>query len=110
MESVRHHEPIPPVLLSEDDDGTVQVEDGHHRVTAYWLAGRERLEPYEYILIPRERRRPRFGGVADLLARVGLVLDAPHDRERLPVARLRPHVEWSEGLFRRDAERCSIAA
>jgi ParB-like chromosome segregation protein Spo0J len=34
--SVRAGDPIPPILLSEDEDETIQVEDGHHRVCAYW--------------------------------------------------------------------------
>ena len=70
VESVRCLDPIPPVLLSEDDDGSVQVEDGHHRVTAYWLAGRRELWPEEYILTARGRIRPRFGHICDLIARV----------------------------------------
>lgn len=68
--AVRARDPVPPVTVSEDDDGSLQVEDGHHRACAYALAGRTRLEPHEYVLLPRERRRPRFGRLADLLARV----------------------------------------
>lgn len=41
---------IPPVRLTEADDGTVQVDDGHHRIVAYALAGRSWLEPHEYKL------------------------------------------------------------
>lgn len=67
-------DPLPPLLLSEDDDGTVQIEDGHHRASAYWLAGRRQLRFEEYVLWPRARRRPRFGRIADLLSRVGLHL------------------------------------
>jgi len=53
VESIQRYDPIPPVLLSEDDDGSVQIEDGHHRVTAYWLAGRHTLWPDEYTLTAR---------------------------------------------------------
>lgn len=67
---VLHGEPLPPILLSEDEDGSVQIEDGHHRATAFWLSGRAHLEPHEYVLFPRTRRRPRFGRIADLVARV----------------------------------------
>lgn len=70
MACVRSGEPLPPILLSEDDDGTVQIEDGHHRATAFWLCGRGRLGAHEYLLFPRTRRRPRFGRLADLVARV----------------------------------------
>jgi hypothetical protein len=68
-------EPLPPILVSEDDDGTLQIEDGHHRATAFWLSGRTRLEPHEYLLFPRSRRRPRFGRIADLIARVSASSD-----------------------------------
>ena len=70
IESVLRGEPVPSVLLSEDDDGTIQIEDGHHRVTAYRLSGRRELERYEYELMPRERRRPRFGRIDDLIGRI----------------------------------------
>lgn len=63
-------DPLPPILISEDDDGSLQLEDGHHRALAYVLAGRARLERGEYVLIPRERRRPRFGRLVDLAVRV----------------------------------------
>jgi hypothetical protein len=61
--------PLPPIRLSEDTDGAVQIEDGHHRALAYWLAGRTRLHWGEYTLEPRGRRRPRFGGLSDLFVR-----------------------------------------
>jgi hypothetical protein len=69
IESIDRGDLLPPILLSEDDDGTIQIEDGHHRATAYWLAGRIRLEFHEYLLLPRERRRPRFGRIPDLISR-----------------------------------------
>jgi hypothetical protein len=94
MACVRSGELLPPILLSEDDDGTVQIEDGHHRATAFWLCGRVRLEAHEYLLFPRTRRRPRFGRLADLVARVraggGLVgLRGTMARGRDPPARSR---------------------
>lgn len=61
---------LPLILLSEDDDGTVQIEDGHHRACAYARAGRASLARAEYRLVPRERRRPRFGRLPDLMRRV----------------------------------------
>src|SRR5689334_17152927 len=63
-------DPIPPVRLAEAEDGTVQVDDGHHRAVAYWLAGRTGLRRHEYVLVQAGLRRPRFGRVADLAARV----------------------------------------
>ena len=66
--------PIPPILLSEDEDETIQVEDGHHRACAYWIAGRRQLEVDEYIVKPRDRWRPRFGRIVDLITRVRIEL------------------------------------
>ncbi len=59
--------------MVEVRDGTVQVDDGHHRVVAHWLAGRTRLNKDDYILIQADRARPRFGGVADLAGRMNLL-------------------------------------
>lgn len=73
IDSIRSGDAIPPILISEDDDGSVQIEDGHHRATAYVMAGRASLEPHEYLLVIRERRRPRFGTIKSLIARIGMV-------------------------------------
>lgn len=70
VESIRRGDPIPAILLSEDEDGSIQVEDGHHRATAYVLAKRDHLSPHEYLLIQRGRQRPRFGRIRDLITRV----------------------------------------
>ena len=70
VEAIRNGDPIPPIRLSEDDDGSIQVEDGHHRITAYWLAGKHRLESQDYILFPpSDRPRPRLGTVPDFVSR-----------------------------------------
>lgn len=67
--SILNGDLLPAILLSEDDDGSIQIEDGHHRATAYLLSGRTQLRFHEYLLLPRERIRPRFGRIADLIAR-----------------------------------------
>ena len=63
---------LPPILLSQDEDGSIQIEDGHHRAVAYLLSGRTSLLPHEYVVLPRERLRPRFGLLGDLLSRIGM--------------------------------------
>ena len=68
--AIKEGDLLPPILLSEDEDGSVQIEDGHHRATAYLLSGRTELMAHEYLLLPRERRRPRFGRLLDLLQRI----------------------------------------
>jgi hypothetical protein len=63
---------LEPIRLSEAEDGSVQIDDGHHRVVAYWLCGQTRLEPHQYILMLTDKPRVRLGRVPDLLRRVGL--------------------------------------
>lgn len=72
VRAIQNGEEIPPIRLSEADDGTVQVDDGHHRAAAYWLSGRMELEEHEYELLFTARPRPRFGRIPDLLRRSGL--------------------------------------
>lgn len=61
---------IPPIRLSEADDGTVQIDDGHHRAVAYWLSGRQTLAPGEYLLIQTDSARRRTGKFSKLIANV----------------------------------------
>lgn len=62
---------LPPVVLAEFDDGTIQIEDGHHRCVVYWLRGKVELDKSEYILVQKEQNfRPRFGKIYDLLKRI----------------------------------------
>jgi len=62
VEAIQNGWPVSPVRLSEDDDGSIQVEDGHHRITAFWIAGKHELTPQDYLLLSiADRPRPRFG-------------------------------------------------
>jgi hypothetical protein len=63
---------LPPIRLSEAEDGSLQIDDGHHRAAAYWLSGRRQLARHEYELTLTDRPRPRFGRIPDLLRRCGL--------------------------------------
>jgi hypothetical protein len=67
VEAIQRGEKIPPIRLSEADDGTIQVDDGHHRLIAYRLSGRTHLEQGEYELRFTDKPRPRFGRLSDLL-------------------------------------------
>ncbi len=51
MKSINDGERIEPILLFQDDNGRVSVLDGHHRLSAYYLAGRTILETWEFTLI-----------------------------------------------------------
>lgn len=70
IQAIQNGETLPLVRLREAEDGTVQVDDGHHRVVAYWLSGRDRLARHEYRLVLTDLPRPRFGRIADLLRRI----------------------------------------
>ena len=60
---------LPRIALSRSHDGSVQVEDGHHRMTAIWMTGRRKLKQHEYLLLEKDQWRPRFGRITDLLKR-----------------------------------------
>jgi hypothetical protein len=74
VEAILNNEPLPLIELVRHEDGSIHVDDGHHRLTAYWLSGRSELLPHEYILLEKDRWRPRFGHVFDLIERIGLCL------------------------------------
>jgi hypothetical protein len=61
---------LPKIELSHFEDGSAQIQNGHHRLMAYWLSGRTHLYSHEYILIESEQRRPRLGKINDLWHRV----------------------------------------
>ena len=63
---------LPRITLSRSRDGSVQVEDGHHRLTAICTSGRRELEKHEYLLLEKDQWRPRFGRMVDLLERCGI--------------------------------------
>ena len=66
---------LPPIILNRLEDDTIQVEDGHHRLSVVWLSGRCCLEPWEYLLLEKDAWRPKFGKLADLLERCGIESD-----------------------------------
>ena len=61
---------LPPVLLIRTEDNLIQLEDGHHRLLAYWLAGREFLNYDEYLLVEKDQWKPIKGKI-DLLIKHG---------------------------------------
>jgi hypothetical protein len=66
---------LPPVTIACFEDGSYQLEDGHHRLVAYWLSGRRCLEAHEYLRVEKEPWRARFGRINDLLDRVFTSID-----------------------------------
>ena len=69
IESVDQDECLPRIEIWIDESGQCQVNDGHHRLVAYWLSGRRELKSTEYLVIESESCRQRFGRVHDLILR-----------------------------------------
>lgn len=63
---------LPPISLAMCEDGEVQLEDGHHRLTAIWLNGRQELLEHEYVLVEKDQWKPRFGRIADFVQRLDM--------------------------------------
>ncbi len=62
--------PLPPVTIACCEDDSYQLEDGHHRLVAYWLSGNQAIQPHQYFLVQKDRWKPRFGKIEKLLDRV----------------------------------------
>ena len=58
---------LPPIILARCEDGEIQIEDGHHRLTAIWLSGKTDLDYDEYIVVEKDQWKPRFGRILDLI-------------------------------------------
>lgn len=71
LEAIANGDLLPQVRLAEFENGSIHIEDGHHRCLSYWLSGRETLDEHEYVLILKdEQDRVRFGKLVDLHGRV----------------------------------------
>jgi hypothetical protein len=66
IESLEQGDVLPPIVLSRCEDEEIQVEDGHHRLTAIWLSGRKTLLKHEYVLVNKDQWKPRTGRIQDL--------------------------------------------
>jgi hypothetical protein len=60
----------PLIELHENEDGQIVINNGHHRVTAVWLAGRKVLHSDEYVLFYKDAYRPRCGQVQTFFERL----------------------------------------
>lgn len=61
---------LPPVTIACCEDGSYQLEDGHHRLVAYWLSGQSVLQSHQYFEVQKDQWKPRFGQIENLLDRV----------------------------------------
>jgi len=62
---------LPQITLARCEDGEIQVEDGHHRLTAIWLSGRTDLYYDEYIIVEKDQWKSRVGKVSIVLKYFG---------------------------------------
>lgn len=80
----------PLIELHQNEDEEIVINNGHHRVTAAWLAGRKILYREEFTILYKDAYRPRFGtiqiflahlpaGVLEWLQRGEDTTQAPHD-------------------------------
>ena len=58
---------LPPITLARCEDGEIQVDDGHHRLIAIWLSGKNDLDLHDYVMIEKDRWKPRCGKISDLM-------------------------------------------
>ena len=75
VEEIKENGYVKPILLFKADDGRVSVEDGHHRLTAYYISGKEVLDGNEYVLIEGEQsRKPLRFKMSVLMKQYGFVV------------------------------------
>jgi hypothetical protein len=72
LQSIKEDKLIDPIELIEQVDGKIRIDNGHHRLVAYYLSGRRNLRNYEYDLILSNDYRHIFGKVGDLIKRNNL--------------------------------------
>lgn len=58
---------LPPIVIIQNEIDEFLIEDGHHRLVAYWLTGRECLEEGEFLLIQKDHWKPSRGKIELLL-------------------------------------------
>lgn len=69
IKSIQNNEYIEPIILHKQPDDSVHCIEGHHRLIAYYLAGKHELEDYEYELILADNEKPCFGTVKNFIER-----------------------------------------
>ena len=64
-DSIKEGAFVPPVFVSEMEDGLFRIEDGVHRSTAYLLSG-------EFEIVPFNGSRSTTGTLIDLIDKYGV--------------------------------------
>jgi hypothetical protein len=72
---------LEPIELHRNDAGQIVINNGHHRVMAIWLSGRDDLHDNEFILLDMEQCRSPFGDVHRLLRALPTAQRAFVDRQ-----------------------------
>ena len=63
IETIRSGGILPPIVLMRCEDGEIQVEDGHHRLTAIWISGKTELDYNDYFMVEKDQWKPRRGRI-----------------------------------------------
>lgn len=63
IQSLKDGNFLPPIVLIENENGEIQVQDGHHRLMARYLFGQKFLEPQDYIFVRKEFFKPVKGKI-----------------------------------------------
>ena len=61
-----------PIELQICEDGEIEIVNGHHRIVAIYLAGRQ-LRREDYLIFLTERSKGRFWQVRDLKLKTNLL-------------------------------------
>ena len=67
--AIKNNEYIEPIEILKDSFGRCILQNGTHRLYAYLIAGRDKLEDYEYNVLYADSERPVFGSIKDLMDR-----------------------------------------
>lgn len=67
VEGLRNSIVLPPILLGRTAENSLRVEDGHHRLAAYWIFGRKLVYNTEYVIVETDWEKPVFGKIDWLL-------------------------------------------
>lgn len=72
LNAIKSNEYVEPITLAIARDNKIQVENGHHRLIAYILSGKQYLTKEEYNLILFSKR-PKFFTIFNLIPKNYLI-------------------------------------
>lgn len=68
--AIKNNEQIEPITIFKTISNELILHNGHHRLAAYFLAGRKDLYSYEYELLYKDECKfPVFGTIKNFIGR-----------------------------------------